>query len=390
MGLTQTVLDRSRTIAENADSLSFAVAKNDQYDIDASLNDLIVAYDQYAHPAAAFSGSFAFSEAAGQPGVSVASGGQTVNAALASSLVDLQVANLLTKAAQASGEIEGQADAAAISESVTNLNDTIQALQGRAGAATGPARYSFGESSQAEATPAPASPDLLTAKNTYLQLINDIYASLLADSIVLLTGTFKGLDQLDLGQVQQGVKQALSFLNLDVSGKFLSRIVDAVQRSFKTLRDMAGDQAMQQIEDRVNKEIGEVKKGEKALQAFLIFAYQADQSQKSISGWLETTNCGIAEIDTGRQRLVDLHSDQEKTFNLFNQIISALHSLSSPIEWILKKAGGTAPLDLVMACLLFIVVDFALLRGMDFADTTTLLKFVDGTLTISRQALNVK
>ncbi len=382
MDLTQSLLDQSRAIAENADLLSLAVEKNDQTNIDASLEELANAYDRYAKPAAAFSSSFGSGEAV--------SGEQIAAAALASSLVDLRVADLLVKAAQASGELEGQADAAAINESATHLNDTILALQGSPGLAAGPTRFSFGEPGQAQPVPVPASPDLLTAKNTYIQQINDIYNRLITDSTALLMGTFKGVDQLDLTQVQQGVKQATAFFDLAVSGKFLSRILDAVQRAVKTLRELAGDEGMKQVEDRVSKEIEQVKNGEQALQTFLKFTYQSDQSQKAISGWITASDRGIVEIDMGRQKLDNLRKDAEKTFVLFNQIISTIHSLSGPVGWILGKVGGTAPLDLVMACFLFIVADIALLRGMDYADTTKVLKFVDGTLTISRQALAVK
>ncbi len=46
-----------------------------------------------------------------------------------------------------------------------------------------------------------------------------------------------------------------------------------------------------------------------------------------------------------------------------------------------------APLDLLLYGVFLVIMDIAILQGMDYADTATLVKWVDGVLTISQRVV---
>jgi hypothetical protein len=384
--LNQQILERSRAVTGNADFLSAAVASQDRDQVGDAFDDLLASYDQYAGRAASYSSRLGFDEVAKLD--SLEERDQSAANALGSALLDLDMALLLSQAAQAAGEMEGETSSSEIDESVTRLTQTVDAFQGAADV-SGIARLAFDEVTAATAEAAPSSPDLPTAKAAFNGKTTDVYEKLLSESASLLTDMFKQLSGLDNKQIKEGLDAVKGTIDIPAVGRAVPRILDALQRAIRTVKDLIGEEGFKKIDEEITTMVEAIKKGEGPAQLFLKHSYQTDKGQQTIAGWVAASQSDVKAIDTGVGRLANLEQQIVQTFTVSRKIVASLKLLSQPIKWILTRFGGTAPVDLILAGIYFLVADAALLRGMDYADTTTLVKFVDGTLTISKQTLGI-
>lgn len=388
MGSTRDLIQRSRSVADNADLLSIALLSGDEDQVEDAVHDLLDAYDSYTGQAKVYSGRFGFDGIAQL--ATPEERDQSAANALASALVDLEVAALLAQAAQLTGEIEGEVSAADLDETVATLNETLQAIEGPSGATPGTSRFAFDEVIAGRAPDIGPSPDAPTAKAAYEKQVKTVYDTLLAETTGLLVETFSQVSQLDADGISGGLAAVRGTVEGLPGGKAIPRLLEAVQRAIDTVKGIAGPKLFEQIEERINKTLEEIRKGEDVLQLFLKKnCYKSDESQQDISAWLKASQSDIAKIDGGAKSLAELQQQIVQTFTVNKKIVTNLRKLSGPIEWILKKFGGTLPLDLLMAGAFLLVIDVALLRGMDYVDTTKIVTFVDGTIIISMRALGV-
>ena len=384
-GPTNVLLERSRTLASNADFLSVAVTNDDKDQIEAAFEDLLASYDQYAGQAASYSSRLNFDEVARQE--TSQERDQTAANALASALVDLETAVLLSQAAQLVGEMEGDVGPDELDQSVATLNNTVNALQGAVDGVPGVSRLAFDEVTGSQTQETLASVDLTTAKDFYKGKTKEVYEQLMTDASSLLVSMFNELSGLDEKQLREGLDVVRSGINLPAVGKAIPRMLDALKRAINTIKDLLGEEGFKKIDEEFDAFWDALKKGEGGLHAFLNYSFSNDLNLQKISTWVDVAQSDISAIDNGARRLANLHTQIVQYFTVSKKIVTSLKSLSAPIKWLLKKFGGTAPVDFILASLYFLVACAALLRGMDYADTTTVVKLVEGTITISEQAL---
>ena len=384
---TRTMLQRSRSVADNADFLSMALVSGDQGQIENAVDDLLAAYDSYTGQAKNYSSRLGFDEMA-QLADPVERDQSAANA-LAGALIDLEVAMVLGRVAQATGEIEGQVSAADLDEAVATLNETIKAIEGPSGAAPGMNRFAFDEVIGSERPETVSSLDVPTAKATYEKQVKTFYDTLLTETTALLVTAFNEISGLDANKISQGLKTIVGPIESLPGGRLAARVLEAIKRTIDTLKGILGPGFFGKIEEQINKRLDEIRKGGNLLQSFLKDAYAYNEGQKNIAGWLQISQADQAAIDQGMQTLDTLQQQVVQTFALGKRIVTTLRSLSGPLEWILKRFGGTLPLDILMGGTYLLVINIALLRGMDYADTTQIVKLVDGVIITSKRTLSI-
>lgn len=380
----QVMLQRAHSVADSADGLSVALASGRHTMIDMAVDDVTDAYESYRGRARTMSGRLGFDGIARQP--SSVERDQGAATALATALVDLQMAVVLGQSAQAAGEIAGGAQAADVSSAVAALNETLRALQAPSSVGATTTRYSF----DAQATPPPAaagSPDIDTAKSNYEKQSKTVYDALLGETVGLLTEAFTKASQLNSDQVLDGLRALGAPLQVTGASKLVQAALEATTRAIDTLKGMLGPEAFGQIDQRIRDALDRIKTDGGAFQPFLKYSYQYDEGQKIIAGWLAASPSDRAKIDGGTKALVDLNQEIAQTYALLKRLVTTTRFLTSPLELILKKVSGTALLDVILGGIYLLAMDVAILRGMDYADCTKIVKFVDGVKIISKRAL---
>jgi hypothetical protein len=384
---TRGVLRRSRAVADNADFLSFALLSGDRGKIEDAVTDLVAAYDSYTGQAESFSKLLGFDAVA--ESADAGERDQKTADSLASALVDLEVASVMGLAAQATGELEGEAASAELDGAVATLNETLKAIEGGSETAPGITYFAFDEVTAAQPANLSSS-DVATAKATYEQQVKTFYETLLTETTALLAAAFKAFSGLDAEQLSQGLKAVVGPIEVLPGSGLAARALEALKRAIETLKGILGPKLHDEIEEKINKRIEEIREGGGVLQMFLKYSYDYDDGQKEIVGFLQTSQSDFTTIDAGAQTLRQLQLQMAQTFALEKRIITTLRTLSHPIKWMLNRFGGTLPLDLIMCGAYVLVVDVALVRGMDYADTTKIISWVDGVRVISKRTLGVK
>jgi hypothetical protein len=375
---------QARSVADNADFLSTALLSGDPSRIDDAVEELLAAYEGYAGQARA-TARFAFDEVAQM--TTPEERDQGVAAALASALVDLEVATVLGQAAVATEEGTARAD---LDEAVATLNQTIQALERPVAVSPGVTRFGFDEVVAAEAAAPVASPDLPTARAAFAAQARAIYDALLAETTGLLVSTFEEVSGLDAARVREGLQAVAAPLQTPAISGLVQRALDAVSRAVATLRDILGPENVGAIEERVSRTLDEIRQGQSALQLFLKYSFDYEGGQQQVEEWLKAAEIDKETLDEGTRLLRELYQQVRQAFALETRIIGTLNQLRRPLDWALKRVGGTLPLDLLMGGVFVLVLDIALLRAMDYADTTRIFRFVDGVILTSRRLLGVE
>ncbi len=379
------MIQRSWNVVDNVDALNAALAKGEESGIDDAVDDLLAAYDSYSGQAKTQSSRFALDEVAAIP--DPVARDQAVANELASVLIDLDMAVMLANAAQATGELEGVKDSAELRKSASNLGETLTALAGSTEVISGTTRFAFDEViANVPAAGAP-SPDIATAKANYESQVTGIYDALVQQVYEVTAAAFKGIVNLDAEQINKALEAAGSPLDFKSVKRIAGRVLETVNRIIDTLKRIIGSELFGQIGDRITKTLDEIRKGENIARLFLKISFETEAGQKRIITWLKDSNADQARIDLGSRALADLQQQIIQAFTIEKRIIATLRLLSSPLGFILKRVGGSLPLDLIMGAAYLLVIDIALLRGMDYADTTTLICLVDGITITSKRAL---
>ena len=384
---TRVLLRRSRTIAENADLLSMALLRGEQGRIEEAVDDLAAAYDNYTGQAASYSSRLAFDrmDALTEP----EERDQSAAKALAGALLDLEIAVVLGQCAQATGEIEGGASPDDLDNSVTTFNQTLVAIEGLSGSATGATRFAFDEVTAVQIETV-VSADLPAAKANYERQVKSFYEALVRESTTILSAAFKEITDFDIETIIDGLKNVVGMMEGIPAARLAKlawRAWEALKRAVETLIGVLGKDLYAKIEERINGMLDGIRKA--SLQSFLEYAYNRHDGQTEITGWIKDSQIEISALDDGSKSLRDLQQRMAQAFALDKRVIENIRLLSGPLEWILRKFGGAAPLDLLIGGVILIGADIALLQGMDYADTAKIITFVDGVVITSKRALGV-
>lgn len=380
----QGVLNSSRSVAGQVSMLGAALAGSDSAQINEALDALLLSYDAYSSNAAAASTQFAFDDLMALPSAELRDQGSAES--LAAVLLDLEMASLLGEAARLLEDgAAAPADIQRLQQHSAGLQQTVAALEGADPLAGGV--FGFGEvlAAAPEITP---SADLAQALQKYEAQAGQIYQTLLEQTTELLKLSFKELDQLDLGKVGDGLKQIFGPMDWLVGQSGLvRRALDALLRAIDSLRQMLGKDLVEKSENQLKEFLEKIKQGETPTQAFLKYSFAVEPGGEQIKKWIQDSKADLVSVDAGALQLAELHQRIVQAFAVHTRIVKTLRSLDDIFLWLLKKVGIGVPLDLLLYGVFLLIMDIALLQGMDYADTATLVKWVDGVQVISQRVL---
>ena len=202
----------------------------------------------------------------------------------------------------------------------------------------------------------------------------------------MLKLSFTELDKIDLSKVGAGLKQVFGSLDFlaGVSG-LARRALDALSWAIQGLQKLLGKDLAEKSESQLKTLLEKIKQGESPTQAFLKFSYGVETGTVKIKDWAKDSKADLVSVDAGTIQLAELHQRVVQAYAIHNRIVKSLRSLDDIFLWLLKKGGVGAPLDLLLYGVFLVIMDIAILQGMDYADTATLVKWVDGVLTISQR-----
>ena len=261
---------------------------------------------------------------------------------LASALVDLEVASVLGLAAQATGELEGEATSAELDGAVATLNETLKAIEGGSESAPGITYFAFDEVTAAQPANL-SSPDVATAKATYEQQVKTFYETLLTETTALLAAAFKAVSGLDAGQLSQGLKAVVGPIEVLPGSGLAARALEALKRAIEILKGILGPKLHDEIEEKINKRLEEIREGGGVLQMFLKYSYDYDDGQKEIVGFLQTSQADFTTIDGGTQTLCQLQRQMAQAFALEKPAPCTMHWTSTSLAHMADQLWNPSP-----------------------------------------------
>lgn len=380
----QDTLVQSQQVAEQVSSLGTVLAAGDASQVDAAVQQVLLSYDAYASSKGAVAAQPFFDTLASATEPLVRAQGSA--GMLASVLLDLEMAAVLGETARiVEGEAPAPGDFSQLQVLSADLVRTSAELQ--LSGAPGTVGFSFDEvlAAAPEITP---SADLPQAVENFAAQAQQVYTSLLEQTTALLKLSFAELDRLDLEKVLEALKQVFSPLDALVGESELARrAIDALKRAVLGLRQFLGESLSERIEAEIKKILDSIKAGDTPTQVFLKYSYGVDPGMEKIKGWLQASQVDLVSLDAGSYQLAELNQRALQVYAVHTRIVKSLRNLDDIFLWLLKKGGVGAPLDLLLYGVFLVIMDIAVLQGMDYADTTTLVKFVDGVLAISQRVL---
>ncbi|MBN1261862.1 MAG: hypothetical protein JXB35_14385 [Anaerolineae bacterium] len=365
-------------------NLRVTLAVGDASDVVFASEALAMAADSYLGQTTKFSRS-GFDERAAMPPAAMAEREQLTTEMLTSALVDLEVANALIAAGIAVGETEAPALAQPLEMTTAELDDTVRVvatpMQKGVGFEEPVRRFQLDEVPEVAAVETSAS--LPAAKTAYDTCLADLLKALVSETKKVLEGGFKGVEDLDekaLDEAIEVVGQGLE--DIPKIGKLVSKGLTAIVETLDKLTGILGEDAVKEMQKKAKELIDQITSGA-ALETFLKTNFGTDATTKMVQEWMGKTPADIVKIDGGRQQLLALQTRFAELTAVMLRIIKGLNTAKKFLNKLLPEATTL----LLFGAFYIVTMDIAVLSGMDYADTTTLVIMVPGVRKISEATL---
>jgi hypothetical protein len=375
---TRTILDRARQVVSKADDLSTALHGGRDYEITEAARALAESYDRYAGPLTALGSSMGFDEAGLDPGAR----DQGVATALAGILFDLEMANLLAEAAQATGELEAARQGNELDAAAQELDDVVRAVEAPLGAG-GTGRFGFDEAAPLGAAP---SASLEEAKAAFLQTVDSLYDGLQQHTTEVLVAAFGEISHYDLTGASRQMSGVGALFEKLGGGALLQRAAEALRRALDSLQALAGPEALKEVEAWLDATLDALRKGEGPLQTALGACYKRESGRRTIAERLAAYSDSQGRLEEVQGLLGELHGQIGQAFALEKRIVGSLRKIIGLLRMVPAIGALAATLDLLAVGVYLVVIDVALLRGMDYADVTAIYRWADGIQVTATQA----
>ena len=296
---------------------------------------------------------------------------------LASILAEFEAANVLMTAGQATGEAGTPPEPQLLEEALHRLDRTANSLErtgvGTAGGGAVPGQFGFAEA--VEQPEIPASADVPSAVATFLDRCDATLDALVVAAQGALAGIFKRLGELDGSKVLETIER-LGHQVAQVSGpvgRLLRKGVQLLGDAFAGLVRLLGQDALTWARDRVRKLWQDVKDGKQVTEA-LGWAFDVEATRRRTRAIADLDGLDRAALDRASRDLDRLAGSFRGDMDLAGQMGSAVALggvLASRTPW----AG---PLLTIVAASYTTIVAGVVLRGMDYADSETVLRRIPG------------
>ncbi len=366
----------AKGVGSAVDILRAAVETGDEADIAFAAEAVSNAADAYAGRSGTY-GKFGFDQLAARETARTLAPDEAAGDLLASALVDLHVANTLIVAGQAAGEVPQRASSQQLEDATSQLNALT--------ASDAPLRgMRFGFDAGVAPALVAASPTLDAAKAAYQKRCDEVCAGLVSGTKKVLEAAYKQLKALDATQLVQAINSiGQTAVNMPDAGKLIGKGLQMAVRALEKIAQLLKSTTAQTLRDQAGKLLEMLTGSADLLDAFLNLAFGVSNAKKKVQGLLEGTTSAKEKIDEGAGNLAALGTRFAGQTALLDKIISVLAAAKAVAGLFLPQAASTA----LFGGFYLLLMNYALLAGMDYADSAGSPDFVAGLMKISAAAL---
>jgi hypothetical protein len=383
---TSNFINGAQGVVGAVEMLKAAIASGDQDDINFATVLVASAADGYVGNTTTYQRR-GFDEIAASPNQPVLRQERIASDLLAGVLVDLEIANTLMAAGRAA-ELDAQPDA--LDELETNslrlnklVGDVALPLGRNVETSLQTARFGFDE----VPTPKPLaiSANQAAAKQNYEKQVAEVFTALVGESKKVVVTTFEGFKGFDfekllatlgsLGKIASEIPRVSRLITkgLEIVVKALDKISELVGAGNKleTLRAVARKVQAYMLDPT------------KPLEELLALSYGEAQSRELIHDLAEKTSKIESDIDQGSKELVQLRTRFTEQMTLLVRIVDGVTTAKRLVNFFSPEATTI----LIFGSFYVLAMSYAVLAGMDFADSAGSLNFVNGVIRISEGVL---
>jgi hypothetical protein len=377
-------MESSKRVISAVDRVQTALTEGNPGDVELASDVLARAASDYA----GYTGSyerFSFSEMVTIPKGMMPQQQLTSNL-LVNILLDLQVANILMMVSQATGETIGPATVDDLETAAywleTLVDQVALPLIWTADAPTTPVHFAFVEIPVAP--PVHPATDLAVAKANFQKQVDEMLAILVAQTKDILQAGWEVVKELDqaqiiaaIGQIDQGAP------DVPRQSKLLQQSLNLATQALQKLNRLLGPQCTELLQEEARQLSTQLMDKTTLLDEFLIHTYRVAETKSYIVNLLNQTKTDLIHLNKGSEQLVELHNRFAEQMIILSRIITALNTSKRLAGFVLPKVTTMA----LFGAFYLGVMDYAILAGMDFADSAILFNFVPGVISISEATL---
>lgn len=300
----------------------------------------------------------------------------TTEEVLAGALAELQVANVLMAAGQATGEGGVAGDPSLLARAIGELDDTLTALD-RGALDTG--RLGF-------AVPASAprqSPDDTTALARLQEDVETMVGTVVEDSGEVVSGLVKKLGELVPEQITEAMSRLGEHMeSLPKVGRVLRIGLRKLEKVLNLLSRLVGKDNGDRVREKVQGLWERIRSGE-MVGSILDDILDLEGTRTHVAATLPATGVARAKVDLAAQELADLRSRFDgalKTVKAVAEAAGLALVVAGVVALVVVELG--ALLGAITALIYLAIIGAVILLGMDYLDSRLDLRRVEGVRSI--------
>jgi hypothetical protein len=381
---TVDLMESSNRVISAVDIVQTALAEGDPGEVEFAGEILTRAAHNYADYSDSYE-RFSFSEMATLPKGMMPQQQLTSNL-LVNILLDLKVANILMMVSQAIGETIGPATVDDLKTAAcwleTLVDQVALPLTWTAGTPTTPVHFAFVE--LPVVPPVHLATDLAVAKANFQGQVDEMLAILMAQTKDILQAGWEVVKELDqaqiiaaIGQIDQGAP------DVPRQSKLLQQSLNLATQALQKLIRLLGPECTELLREEARQLSAQLMDKTTVLDEFLIQTYRVTETKSYIVNLLNQTKTDLIHLNNGSEQLVELYRCFVEQMTILRRIITALNKGKRLAEFSLPQVTTM----ILFGAFYLVVMDYAILAGMDYADSAILFNFVPGVINISEATL---
>jgi hypothetical protein len=307
---------------------------------------------------------------------------------LASALVDLEVANTVLAAARAASSTPSPALLVELDTNSERLDGLVNRLAlplGREDNEFKMARFGFDEVPTAPVAMA-SSPDLVAAKKNFEKQAAEVFDLLVADSKKVVVEAFDSIKDLNFEQVLKSLGAVANMTSqVPKVAAVVSKALAIIARAFEKISSLLGIEHKLEAVTGVARRIQQyIQDPTRPLEDLLTLMFCVENNNKRVSELVKKTSVEKDKIDETAQELVELRARFAEQMSLTTLVINGARTANGITNFFLPSATTI----LIFGSFQVLAGSYAVLAGMDFADSEGSLNFVNGVMGISEAGLS--
>ena len=335
--------------------------------------------------------AFMFSALKNTPDAQRAIRERTTEDSLVTVMTELQVANVLLAAANATGEITPsgeQGDSRLLDDAIARLDSTSRTLE-RAlvsplESGTHAGRFGFAPDLSVlapAATTDAAAPAVQAEIEAYRQRATDTLSTLVSEAQTVIVGVFQALSKLDGSKIASALGNLGDAVGeIPTYGRLFTQGIEKIASALRGLVELLGTDALSAIKERLSAAWKKLSSGEAVTQA-LELLFQVENTKDKIASIVVTPTLTRGRLDESTKALADLEVRFKETMAIWSAVRAAVvfgAAIVGAAAIIPVVAPIAGPAELVAVALYVTIIAGVTLLGLDYADSGDILKRVDG------------